>query len=365
MPDSVRVIIRKDQDTGKLRIESNHTLPTVDEAAVFLTGTHEQIYKRFTRRWGSPRNWERFVESEQLKAIPLQIIADSIRSAIISKKTELIGVRSESRDLVQCTYQVQGDNIYKLVPVGVAGASRALRAARQKAMEQAQLEAQTITEDAQKAADVLIKAAAKEREQAVKVREKAEKEIGAIPPVDLRMTGRPLMYNRLSQKWSVGLNLGIRFREFVYEYVALGQQRRHVWPAKNPDGKHRIVRAWVPVNNDGTYAVTSVHVDRLETALPHINQASACMAPADIPHRLRSENDVLELEDAITFCMRRVDLHSLYSSPTYWAEPYKEMIPDVLYPLLILDNRDAIGALARQGSEVLQPNSEAEWTTTS
>src|SRR6266542_4164464 len=153
--------------------------------------------------------------------------------------------------------------------------------------------------------------------------------------------------------WCVGMVLRIRVSNFVL--YPDSPQRRWSWSVPGWEDKKPVVAlVWVPLQVDGSYAVTTVYADETAPVLPHMTTAAACVAPGDAPERIRSVEELQQLRDGIMRAFRTVNLSSLYNSIYAWRERFKDYVPAEIEKAVFGSPPvvDALLAMAEEGRKL-------------
>lgn len=328
-PVAVRTSIKQDE-MDVIRITCTHPVPTIKNVVPHLDADHRKKVKIYEYN-----NVERHIK-DTISVIPFQLWADAISAAIMTTLANKEGATSEMRGLVQGGYLAIGDVLYKMSAVAQLPQTKALAMAKRKIREVAELEGKSIKEATQAACDAMLANALHTRQHADHYKAQIMQEVGSLPPkwiVDLRY---PIKF--VNGLWSVQVTINFWISHFD---IGISGGKRFSFDAD--PGPTEKVRLWIPLQNDGKFAATSICVDQHDKRMPHIKHNGACMGLSSGPTYIKRPADLSLLIEALEHCHSRVQLDSLYV-------PYDELLISwkPFFPKVLVDAYVAYGDIGPQ-----------------
>ena len=326
-PTNVRVKVFRDED-GVIKIECSRPVPDLKRVAVHLAKAHHAKVKKCL-------DWGRGVLQSISKhdgAISFQEWANAIGEAIIQADADAGGGTFETNALREPAYLALGDTLFRLSPVEALATNKALAATKKRASEKAEIQVKNKLAEAQLAADALIQSANRLKEQAQETLRQAQRQ----KPAPAWAVGGMIAckyLNNYSQQWAVEIVIKFKIEHFDQPFMdADGNLKTYRWEAKPANPVN--TRIWVPISQDGSYAISAVFIDAHCNQIPHISHFNACLSPGDAPRRVASTYDLEALRDSIQRCMNGVQINSLLTDPSEWLPTFKDSVPADLYKVL-------------------------------
>lgn len=319
---AVRVKVFRD-DEGVLKVECSRPIPELKKVAAHLTKTQQRDVKYHI-------DYGRDVQGAiQRSQIPYQDWANAIGEAIIQADADAAGGSFEANAMKEPAYLAMGDTLFKLSPVELVKTNKALAATKKRAIEKSSAEAKRLISEGQLAADALIRNAAVIEKKAKDTLHRASR---ITPAPEWAVNGGiPCKWNGYS--WAVELAINFRIEYFdVNFFDSRDNHKRYRWDAVYQP--FVPIRLWVPVNTDGSYALTAIYVDHLSSQIPHISYSAACLSLGDSPRTIKSQEDLWALQTSIERCMKGVQLDSLRTYIGDWLPKFKHSVPADLYKAL-------------------------------
>ena len=347
----VRVKVTWNEREGRAVIGSNHDLPTCIQVLEQLDKNWLKLLDRYTKR--SYYGLEQTITRSRGR-IPLSAWSNAIAQAtLMVLRASEPEAATEVQQMLHGGYLAVGDVLYQLNAVQAVGTNRALAAVRARVLDKVKVEAAEIREAAQRTAAGVLRTAGELRQQVEAELARARRE---LPPpawaVEAELALRRKVYDS-QPLWCVGMVLRIRVSNFVL--YPDSPQRRWSWSVPGWEDKKPVVAlVWVPLQVDGSYAVTTVYADETAPVLPHMTTAAACVAPGDAPERIRSVEELQQLRDGIMRAFRTVNLSSLYNSIYAWRERFKDYVPAEIEKAVFGSPPvvDALLAMAEEGRKL-------------
>lgn len=129
--------------------------------------------------------------------------------------------------------------------------------------------------------------------------------------------GLPIKWNSYKQKWCIQFKVRSYITEVLYD---------DVWVHHPQGSKPFTVRLWVPLDKDGAYQVSGIHLD--DGSLPHITQAMACLGLGDAPPKLTSTKECQMLMGSLVRGLKQINLSSLLSREKMrWLKEVRDAVP--------------------------------------
>lgn len=318
----VRVKVFRDE-SGILKIECSRTLPSLKLVASYLSREQQRGIKKHL-------DWGRDVSGAISRSeIPFQDWANAIGQALVQADADAAGGSFEANALRDPAYLALGDTLFRLSPVELVKTNKALSAVKKRASEKASTEVRKRLLEGQLAADALVDVANRLKQQAEETLRNAARQ----KPAPSWAVESSIACKYVYERWQVEcfINFGIEHFDMPF-YTENGDSKSYRWEAV-PQNRIRI-RLWVPINQDGSYAISGIYVDHLSQQIPHISHGSGCLSPGDTPRYIKSAGDLLRLSESIERCMTGVQMDSLLVDPSGWLEKFKGSVPPELYKLL-------------------------------
>jgi hypothetical protein len=357
---TVRVKIHQGED-GTIEIDAgSNTVPGINAVVSHLDKASQKVAQPYVN---SGYDLEGTIRKTRNKML-FQVWADAIGHAILASLSNKAGATFESQAIQEAAYLAVGDQLFRLSPVAMVKTNKALAAVRQRANDKARQVIKKLTDEAQMAADALVEDAKHIHQRAEEILQEVK---GTCPMPDWARKGSIICrWNAGSKRWELGMHIRVVLEGFDTKFHRVSDGTPHVysWPAKTV----RTVKTflWIPIKHDGSYAITSIMVDRHWPELPHISHAAACMSIGDAPAKLTNGDEFEQLKDSIVRCMKRVQLDSLRTSYSSWGPTFHEAIPDELAAALETWGSSPAGLAARLDAEHPvedQEEGSTTWTT--
>jgi hypothetical protein len=238
---------------------------------------------------------------------------------------------------IQPATMIVGGKVYRLVPTGEADATSLIKKIRKQAIEVSKVESKLIIDKAGIDGRMIISQAQEEvANMQVKVNS-LRRELGQMPPNWLVDSHRPIL-KRTDSRWAVQLSLSPWIREIRFT-IPYWDNTVLFWDPLRPHNeefyKDGRMPAWVVIGSEGAYSIQSVYMTTWVTT--HIGR-TGCMELQNMPARLQSLNDLMNLERAVNRGIQVVNLNSPLQTDTqnYWPE-FREQLPPTVISLLRRD----------------------------
>jgi len=353
----VRVKVFRD-DNGVLQVECSRPIPNLTAVAAHLSKTQQREVKKSI-------DWGRTVReaiTKHVASVPFQDWANAIGEAIIQADANANGGSFEANTLREPAYLALGDTLFRLSPVELIKTNKALVATKKRANEKANVAIKKKLAEGQLAADTLVETAARIKQEAEEtLRRTSRQQPAPAWAVDSRI---PCKFD--GYRWCVECVFYLKIEYFdVNFYDSIGTPRKFRWQAIPKNSVP--IRLWVPINQDGSYALTSIYVDHLSSEIPHISFSAACLSLGDAPAAIKSIGNLHGLRDSIERCMRGVQLDSLRTPIRDWLPTFKDSVPPELYKAIKGGDWSPACTLAKATYEADQTpaqETENEGTTT-
>ena len=315
-------------DEGTLVIECNHELPAIKNVVAQLTRAQINNTRCYTGGHGY-RYTLRDVVYKTRDLVTYRDWADAIGAAIMVNLSNAEGAVYESKALQEGAYLAMGNQVYRLSPVAMARQTKALSAVQERAKQKTKVQIEQLMEEAKMVSDALIHSAKVKQEEAEKALLSAH--AGSPVPAWIKDRGVVCKYSSYHDRWCAQFKINMVIEGFdIPIYVQdLEKTVTYSWDAASELSVP--VTMWVPLLDDGSYQITSVHVDANSPRLPHVDNRGGCMAPGDAPKKIQCLENLQQLASSVKRCMSRVQFDSLYVDAREWMQTFKECMPTDLH----------------------------------
>jgi hypothetical protein len=329
--DKVRVKIVKDRTTGNCSIECSHTPAKAHVVAQYLKGSKRASAINTIIRYG----WQNYgvemicnsivsvTHEEWQEAIAREII-DRLSKPASEEATELSLIRGDA-------YMAMAGAVYELRPVGIVRTNNALVALRKQVTAASKKEAVKIVDEAKANAAAIVTTANTRLAKATTRLTDAN----ASPTMPTWMRNLPIRrgpgHGSERDQWMVHgtFDFSIQYFEHTTDARvgtgATGPNReRYVhrykrW-ATQPNVPPIKVGIWIPLNTDGTFAQTAIHMNELSPLLPHMLHDHSCLSLSSGPGVITRPSHIAALCEAIRVCFHGVNLGSLLNHYRHWPD---------------------------------------------
>lgn len=369
IPDpAVRVRIVPENGSVTINCQLNGQACDIPNNAAILQALPKDIQKQVRPNLSGRRYPYRLLQIivHFRETIPFRVWADAIGKAIWQQRQNQEPAEYISKDFDTGAYLALGNSVYKLSPVALIPANRALAVARRKALDTTNQITERLLQEAQATANGLIENANRQRQRAQELLTSVQ---GTAPvPEFARNSGLICRYNRGFSRWCIRADLSLALKGFDYKFSIrqVGQTTSssftYSWQAASALPAVDL-SLWIPIHHDGSYSPTAIHaVDKVH---PHISTTQACLALGDAPNTITSLDDWRRLCDSLSRTLSRIQLDSLLTSYRSWGSTFAHFIPADLHDLLANNNLyDTIRRRFAENPADFQPyQEETPWTT--